>query len=110
MKPILLIRKTDEETDVFQFYPFLSTVDITVNDTLVKKSLSSFDFTKILDVCELSYLMTKCALVYNIKVDIERFEEEIKTKILFDFKSYRSNSYVLTIVLKYVEVDEISNF
>ncbi|CAF4894946.1 unnamed protein product, partial [Rotaria socialis] len=30
--PILLIRKTNDETDVFQFYPWLNMVEITFND------------------------------------------------------------------------------
>ncbi|CAM4989062.1 unnamed protein product [Rotaria socialis] len=36
--PILLIRKTNDETDVFQFYPWLNMVEITFNDMFVKKT------------------------------------------------------------------------
>ena len=89
LSPILLIRKNDEETDIFQFYPLPNTVEITVNDTLVKKCLSSFDLTRTIDVYELSCLVTKCALVHNIQVDVLLFEEEIKTKILFDYPGQR---------------------
>ena len=106
LSPILLIRKNDEETDIFQFYPLSNTVEITVNDTLVKKCLSSFDLTRTIDVYELSCLVTKCALVHNIQVDVLLFEEEIKTKILFDYMSYKSNPCFLTVVLKFGRINE----
>jgi hypothetical protein len=106
LSPILLIRKNNDETDILQFYPFSNAVEITFNEVLVKKTLSSFDLLGTLDIHELSYLITECALMYDLNLDIPSLEEIIKTKILFDHTSC-SSSYFLTVSLKYVRVDEI---
>ena len=68
LSPILLIRKTNDETDVFQFHPWLNVVEITFNDMFVKKTLSSFDVLGVLDIGELSYLISECALISDPKV------------------------------------------
>ncbi|CAF3290599.1 unnamed protein product [Rotaria sp. Silwood2] len=108
LSPILLIRKRSEETDILQFYPFSNTLEITFNDTLVKKCFSSFDLTRALDVDELSHLIRECALIYDLNLDVSFLEETLKTKILFDRTSYKFSSYFLTVAVKLVQIDESS--
>ncbi|CAF1492503.1 unnamed protein product [Rotaria sp. Silwood1] len=108
LSPILLIRKRSEETDILQFYPLSNTLEITFNDTLVKKCFSSFDLTRVLDVDELSHLIRECALIYDLSLDVPFLEEALKTKILFDRTSYKFSSYFLTVVVKLVQIDESS--
>lgn len=107
LSPILLIRTTNGQTDIFQFYPLSNIVEITFNDALINKTLSSFDLLRTLDVDELSYLATECALIYDLNLDVLTLEEALKTKILFDRTSSSFSSYFLTVSLKYVRVDEI---
>ena len=107
LSPILLIRKTNDETDIFQFYPWLNMVEITFNDMFVKKTLSSFDVLGALDIDELSYLISECALISDLKLDILALEEALKTKILFDCISSSSSSYFSTVVGKTEQIDEL---
>ena len=100
LSPILLTRKNNDKTDIFQFYPLSNSVEITFNDTLINKTLSYFDLLRTLDVDELSYLATECALIYDLNLDIPTLEEALKTKILFDRTSGSLSSYFLTVVLK----------
>ncbi|CAF1471071.1 unnamed protein product, partial [Adineta ricciae] len=86
LSPILLIRKNNNESDVFQFYPSSNIVEITFNDTLIKKILSSFDLLGTLDIDELSYLINECTFMCDLKLDTLALEEALKTKILFDFR------------------------
>ncbi|CAF1571574.1 unnamed protein product, partial [Adineta steineri] len=109
LSPILWIRKTNDETDVFQFYPSLDMVEITFNDIFVKKTLSSFDVFGTIDVDELSYLISECALTSDLKLDILTLEEAFKTKILFDCTSSNSSSCFSTIVGKVEQIDELRN-
>lgn len=102
---ILLIRKTNDETDVFQFYPWLNMVEITFNHMFVKKNLSSFDVLGVLDIDELSYLINKCDFISNQRLDILALEEALKTKMLFDCTSSSSNSYFSTVVGKAEQID-----
>ncbi|CAF4454106.1 unnamed protein product, partial [Rotaria magnacalcarata] len=86
--------------------PILLT-QITFNDTLINKTLSSFDLLRALDVDELSYLSTECALIYDLNLDIPTLEEALKTKILFDRTSSSLSSYFLTVVSKSTDADTI---
>ncbi|CAF4550230.1 unnamed protein product, partial [Rotaria socialis] len=104
--PILLIRKTNDETDVFQFYPWLNMVEITFNDMFVKKTLSSFDVLGVLNIDELSYLISECAFISNLRLDILAVEEALKTNILFDCTSSSSSSYFSILVGKAEQIDE----
>ena len=103
---ILLIRKSNDENDIFQFYPFSDILEITFNEVLVKKDLSSFDLIGTLDIHELSYHITECALMYDINLGVTVLEETLKTKISFDRTSCCS-SYFLTIILECVPEDEV---
>ncbi|CAF4485339.1 unnamed protein product, partial [Rotaria magnacalcarata] len=105
--PILLIRKTNDETDVFQFYPWLNMVEITFNDMFVKKTLSSFDVLGVLNIDELSYLISECAFISNLRLDILAVEEALKTNILFDCTSSSSSSYFSILVGKAEQIDEL---
>ncbi|CAF5216406.1 unnamed protein product, partial [Rotaria magnacalcarata] len=60
-------------------------VEITFNDMFVKKTLSSFNVLGVLNIDELSYLISECAFISNLRLDILAVEEALKTKILFDF-------------------------
>ncbi|CAF1658774.1 unnamed protein product, partial [Rotaria magnacalcarata] len=62
-----------------------------------------------LDVDELSYLSTECALMYDLNLDIPALEEALKTKILFDRTSSSLSSYFLTVVLKSTDADTIQD-
>ena len=106
LSPILLIRKNNDENAIFQFYPFSNTVEITFNEVLVKKALLSFDLVGTLDVDEISYFATECALMYDLNLDVPILEEIIKTKILFD-RTSGSSSYFLSVVLKFTREDDI---
>ncbi|CAF1547595.1 unnamed protein product [Adineta ricciae] len=106
LSPILLIRETIEETDVFQFYPCSNVVEITLNNVFVKKTLSSFDILGTLDIDEISNLVRRCALIYDLKLDTSVFDEALKTKILFGCASSTCNSCVLTVATKAERVDE----
>ncbi|CAF2158076.1 unnamed protein product [Rotaria magnacalcarata] len=105
LSPILLTRKNNDKTDIFQFYPLSNSVEITFNDTLINKTSSSFDLLRTLDVDELSYLSTECALMYDLNLDIPTLEEALKTKILFDRTSSSLSSYFLTVVSKSTDAD-----
>ena len=106
LSPILLIRKNDDENDIFQFYPFSNTVEITFNEALVKKTLSSLDLVGTLDIGELCYLITECVLMYDIDLDVPIVKEIRITKILFDRTSCSSSCF-LTVTLKYVSEAEV---
>ena len=108
LSPTLLIRKNNDQTDVFQFYPVLDTVEITFNETLVSKTLSSFDLRGALNIDELRFIIKECALICNLNLDIPNVEETLKTAILFDRTSDNSSSYFLTFALKCVSATEIS--
>ena len=108
LSPILLIRGDNRQTDILQFYPLLDSLLITFNDTLVAKTLSSFEQTKTLDISEISHLAQECASSYGIKLDVSYMEEEVKTKILFNRPSRQSNSYFLTVVLQIVLANDTS--
>jgi len=107
LSPILLIRKINDQVDIFQFYPSSNAVEITFNNILTEKTLSSFHILGTLDVDELSYLVTECALIYDLNLDVPILEEALKTKILFDRTSCSISSYFLTVVLKSEQVDKI---
>ena len=108
--PILLIRKINGEIDILQFYPFSDTIEITFNEVLVQKALSSFNITRTVDVEELSNLIQTCALSSNLKLDVVDVEEIFKTKILFDRVSQDCiKSSFLTAIVKQIETDQILN-
>ncbi|CAF0854002.1 unnamed protein product [Adineta steineri] len=108
--PILLIRKINDEIDILQFYPSLDEVEITFNEKLVQKALSSFNVLRTVDVEELSNLIQTCALSSNLKLNIVDAEEILKTKILFDRTSLDCiKSSFLTATVKQVEIDQNLN-
>jgi hypothetical protein len=104
--PILLIRKKDDQVDIFQFYPSSNMVEVTFNEALVHKTLSSFDQLRSVDVDELSYLATECAFINDMNFDVSTLEEALKTKILFDHSLCNFSAYFLTVVLKPIQTDE----
>ncbi|CAF5099009.1 unnamed protein product [Rotaria sp. Silwood1] len=107
LSPILLIRKTNEQIDILQFYPFPNIVEITFNELLIKKALSSFQLSRTLDINELISLVTECALTYNLNFDLSILEEALKTKILFNDTSFTLSPFFLNVVLKLVQVHEV---
>lgn len=106
LSPILLLRKANDETNIFQFYPSLNMVEITFNNVFVKKTLSSFDVFGVLDIDELSYLINECALILDLKLDVLALEEALKTKILFDCASCSSIFYFSTVIGKVEQIDK----
>ncbi|CAF3453712.1 unnamed protein product [Rotaria sp. Silwood2] len=107
LSPILLIHKANEQIDILQFYPFANVVEITFNEFLIKKALSSFQLSRTLDINELISLVTECALIYNLNFDLPILEEALKTKVLFNNTSFTFSPFFLNVVLKFVQVHEV---
>jgi hypothetical protein len=99
--------KNNDKNDIFQFYPLSNSVEISFNDTLINKTLSYFDLLRILDIGELSYLSTECALTYDLILNIPTLEESLKTRILFHCTSDSLSSYFLTVVSKSTDANKI---
>ncbi|CAF1482041.1 unnamed protein product [Rotaria sordida] len=105
LSPSLFIRENNDETAIFQFYPFPNIVEITINETLVRKALSSFDIVRALDINEISSLVSQCVATYDLKLNLPIFEEILKTKILLE-RSTLNSSYFLTMSVKLAEKED----
>ncbi|CAF3879296.1 unnamed protein product [Rotaria sp. Silwood1] len=105
LSPRLFIRENNDETAIFQFYPFSNIVEITINETLVRKALSSFDLVRALDTSEIFNLVSQCVATYDLKLNLPVFEEILKTKILFE-RSTLNSSYFLTMSVNVAEKED----
>ncbi|CAF4964690.1 unnamed protein product [Rotaria sp. Silwood1] len=105
LSPSLFIRENNDETAIFQFYPFSNIVEITINETLVRKALSSFDLVRALDTSEIFNLVSQCVATYDLKLNLPVFEEILKTKILFE-RSTLNSSYFLTMSVNVAEKED----
>ena len=97
--PNLLIRNNSDEISIFQFYPLSDTVEITFNEVLVEKSLTSLSIRGTLDIDEILYLSTECAAMSDLNLDVTILEKILKTKILFD-RTFCSSNYFITVKIK----------
>ncbi|CAF1523529.1 unnamed protein product, partial [Rotaria sordida] len=108
LSPSLFIRENNGETAIFQFYPFSNIVEITINEILVRKALSSFDLVRALDISAISNLVSQCVATYDLKLNLPVFEEILKTKILFQRSTLNSN-YFLTMSVNVAEKEDQIN-
>ncbi|CAF4240426.1 unnamed protein product [Rotaria sordida] len=108
LSPSLFIRENNGETAIFQFYPFSNIVEITINEILVRKALSSFDLVRALDISEISNLVSQYVATYDLKLNLPVFEEILKTKILFQRSTLNSN-YFLTMSVNVAEKEDQIN-